>query len=534
MCVCEIVSGGDTTMFKNDRSLLATIILPLLLIMSAPVASVAQVWWVLAPDAKEDARDPSLADAAQLSYRYDKEQDMLWFRIALYGKPNDQAFGVNLVFDTGGDEVSKMNWWGGNKDFKFDKLATAWVQRRGDNYEGTIGIGDVTGVKARKLNNLSQNNLQIQLQDDAIVIGFKRKDLTEQTKLKVVAAVGSNERWNDDVPSTGASTVDVAAERPKRGLREIDTSRNNFHFPSGYRTLADNRAPAISKSGKGQQSLILIPGVYSGREAFAGFISRNGSQYKLYEVIPPGLAGTPARSLPAETVSYSEASWSRELERDILKLITKEKLSKPVIVAHGYPGSLVAHEIAIQHPEILGGVIDLAAPTVQLFFSPRDPTRKTPASLQERILYTNEGWAKKWFKYVTPETWDSNNYPVNMYSNDEVRAERARQQSEANLLQVKIRYLTEYMAADQTEALMNIKVPVLVLRPGFNDKILNDPANIFFKTYFLDSWEQFSKNTNIQILTIPDARALMLDDQPQATDEAIRKFINQLSRTSED
>jgi len=121
-----------------------------------------------------------------------------------------------------------------------------------------------------------------------------------------------------------------------------------------------------------------------------------------------------------------------------------------------------------------------------------------------------------------------------MYSNDEVRAERARQQSEANLLQVKIRYLTEYMAADQTEALMNIKVPVLVLRPGFNDKILNDPANIFFKTYFLDSWEQFSKNTNIQILTIPDARALMLDDQPQATDEAIRKFINQLSRTSED
>lgn len=56
-----------------------------------------------------------MADAAQLSYRHDKEQDFLWFRIALYGKANEQTFGVNLVIDSGGDEASKLNWWGGTR-----------------------------------------------------------------------------------------------------------------------------------------------------------------------------------------------------------------------------------------------------------------------------------------------------------------------------------------------------------------------------------------------------------------------------------
>jgi hypothetical protein len=44
-----------------------------------------------------DGRDPSLADAAQLAYRYDKPLDVLWFRIALYGQANKEAFGVNLA-----------------------------------------------------------------------------------------------------------------------------------------------------------------------------------------------------------------------------------------------------------------------------------------------------------------------------------------------------------------------------------------------------------------------------------------------------
>src|SRR5215510_5985262 len=110
-------------------------------VVAAHVSATAQVWTVLAGDPKGDARDPSLADAAQLAYRYDKQQDFLWFRVTLYGVPDEHGFGVNIAFDTGDDKTLKANWWGANKTFKFDRLLTAWVKRDGDGYQGTIGIG---------------------------------------------------------------------------------------------------------------------------------------------------------------------------------------------------------------------------------------------------------------------------------------------------------------------------------------------------------------------------------------------------------
>jgi len=489
-----------------------------------------QIWTVLAFDPKDDGRDPSLADAAQLSYSYDKPQDLLWFRVSLYGKPNEQAFGVNLVVDTGREDAAKMNWWGANKDFRFDKLVTAWVARRDGGYQGLIGVADAAGVKARNFNNLAQNNLQIRTEGDSIVIGLKRTDLTNKMKMNLIAAVGSDGQWNDDIPNTRFATLDLSAPRPARGLRELDLGRNNFRFSSDYKTLADNALPLITKSGRGQNTLILIPGVYSGREGFDGFMARNESTYKFYVVTPPGLNGTPARPLPPETTSYGELTWTRRLERDVLDLIRREKLTRPVIVAHGFPGSLVADEIAIHHPVVLGGVIDIAVVPVQFFPSPRDPSFRKPADPEERVEYVNESWAQKWFKYVTPETWESNNYAAEMFTNDLSRAEQVRQQVESAPLQVKIRYLSEFMAADQTGDLTSLHVPLLALIPGFNEKFLANPANSFYKVSFQDSWEPLSKNPQVQRVSIPDARVLILDDQPKLADEAIAAFAGQIGK----
>lgn len=486
-----------------------------------------QIWTVLAFDAKGDGRDPSLPDAAQLSYRYDQQQDLLWFRVSLYGKPPEEAFGINIVVDTASNDTEKMNWWGTNRDFKFDRLVTAWVTRSDYGYQGTIGVGDVAGVKARNINNLLQNNLQIQVKGDSIVVGLKRKDLTDKMKMNLIAAVGSNQEWNDDIPNSRSVILDLSAPRPVRGLRELDLARNNFRFPPDYKTLADNRPPQIIKKGHGREALILIPGVYSANDAFDGFMARNDSRYKFYVVTPPGLNGTPARPLPPETTSYGELTWTRRLEGDILDLIRRENLKKPVIMAHGFPGSLVADELAVEHPEVLGGVIDVAVMPVQFFPSPKDPSFKKPAASDERIEYVNESWAQKWFKYVTPETWESNNYTAAMFSNDPTRGERARKQVESAPLEVKIRYLAEFMAADHTNEFAKLTVPMLALIPGFNEKFLADATNGFYKIAFQDSWEPLSKNPHVQRTNIPDARALVLDDQPKLADAAIAKFVRQ-------
>jgi len=73
-------------------------------------SSPSRIWIVVAADAKSDGRDASLADAAQLSYLYDPLKDELWFRVTLYGLPNEETFGINIVFDTGADDSSKTRY----------------------------------------------------------------------------------------------------------------------------------------------------------------------------------------------------------------------------------------------------------------------------------------------------------------------------------------------------------------------------------------------------------------------------------------
>jgi pimeloyl-ACP methyl ester carboxylesterase len=492
----------------------------------------AQIWTVLSGDAKGDQRDPALPDAAQLAYRYDKEQDILWFRISLYGTPNEQAFGLNIVLDTGADDANKFNWWGGNKAFRFDKLITAWVTRGESGYSGTIGVGDVTGVKAKHINNLSQNNLQIRVDSEALIVGVKRTDVTDKLKMNLIAAVGSNERWNDDTPSVGSVTIDLGAGKPTR-IREIDLSRNNLEFKTDYKTLPDRDPPAIKKMGQGKQTLILVPGMYSGAKSFDSFITRNQSQYKFFVLTPPGINETRSRPTPAKGTSFAERSWTRRLEQDILDLIRRQNLHKVVIVAERQPAAQAAIELAIEHPEQIGGVVLVATNLVQFFPSPKDPTRKTPMSYEERVESVDAGWGARWFKYVTPETWKSGDLPSQMLSNDASRAQTAWEELEAAPLEVKIRYLCEFWASDVTRGFDRLQVPVLALIPGFDEKFLADPANSFAKTAFLDSWETLvPKHPKVQLVKIPNARMLVLDDQPKQSDDAIALFVKGVSEAS--
>ena len=497
------------------------------LIAALPAIANAQIYSVATFDAKGDGRDPSLPDAAQLAYRYDKDQDMLWFRIALYGQPNKEAFGVNIAIDTGGDDSTKANWWGANKTFKFDRLVTANVTRAADGFAGTIGVADAAGVNAKQMTNLHQNNLQIRVEGDAIIIGVKRTDITDKMTMKLVAAVGSNEQTNDDLPNAGSVPIDLSKSTP--GVREIDASRNNLALPKDYQTLPDNRPPAVAKTGQGKQALILVPGMYSGNNSFQTFITQNQSRYKIFLLTPPGLNGTPARAAPVAGTSFSELTWTRRLERDILDLIRREKLSHPVIVAERQPAAQAAIELAIEHPEQIRGVVLVGTNLVQFFAAPTDPTRKTPIAYSDRGAFVDESWAGKWFKYVTPETWKNGDLRAQLLSNDPARAQKSWDELESAPLEIKIRYLCEFWASDVTQGFAKLRVPILALVPAFDEKFLADPANAFAKPAFLDSWDTLvPKHPHLELVKIPNARMLVLDDQPQAAGEVIALFIKKI------
>jgi pimeloyl-ACP methyl ester carboxylesterase len=488
----------------------------------AAPASESTVWTVIGFDLRGDAHDPSLADAALLSYQYDKARDFLWFRIGLYTSPTAEAFRVNIAVDTGSKDRDKVYWWGANTEFTFDRLVTVWATGGRGAYHSTSGISDADGARRKQFTNLKENSVELRFDKDAILIGVKRVDLTDAMTMNVIASIGSNERWNDDVPNTRSASIDLAAPRPARGLREIDVSRNNLAFGGDQNTLADTAAPRIVQSGRGSTTLILLPGVYSGNTAFDGFISRNASRYKFYTLTPPGLDGTLPRSLPPESASAGEFVWTRKVARDVLDLIKQKGLDRPIVVTHGFPGSLAVEELARNNPGVLGGVVEIASMATLPYPSSSVGREATPA---ERVAMVDDSWTRQWFKYVTPETWESNNYLQEMFANDPVRAERARQEVEAVPLPVKIRYLIEYMASDNRSQFGTHGVPLLALRPGFNDAVLSNPAFTFYKTSFLDGWNAYPANSRVQPITIPNARALMLDDQPELTDHAIDVFV---------
>ena len=469
------------------RLIIRLILLFVVWLMDAGSNSPGHIWSVIAVDPKGDVRDSSPADAAQLSYRYDKARDMLWFRISLFGRPPANEFGVRIAVDTAANDGRQI---------------TAWSTAA----------------------NVRPSNLQLEIDGDAIVIGLQRTDLSDQMKFNVVAAVGSNQQWIDDIPNARSAALDLSAPRPVRGLREIDVSRNNLTFAAGEKTLAEDAPPSILEAGHGSRALILIPGVYSGDTAFEGFMARTASHYSFHLMRPPGLNGTSPRPLPPETTSYGEFTWTRRLERDVLDLIARKHLDKPFIVVHGFPGSLAAEELASTRPQLFGGIIEIANMPVQAAPSMRNPGRETTPD--ERIAVVDDSWAQQWFKYVTPETWESNNYQAAMFANDPNRAERARRQVESAALPVKIRYLVEYMASDHREAFRTLKTPLLALIPGFNETVLADPAFGWFKASFHDAWDRVPRSPSVQVVTIPDARALILDDQPTLADRAIAAFID--------
>ncbi|HKR61188.1 MAG TPA: alpha/beta hydrolase [Pyrinomonadaceae bacterium] len=503
------------------------IALVLFFILTIPAVATAQLYTVISFDPKGDCRDPSQADLAQLSYRYDKAQDFFWFRIAHYTLPNVESFSVNLVIDSGGDEALKMNWWGNNKTFKFDRLVTAAVSRGENGYTGTIGVTDPAGIAAHRMNNLRQDNLQIRVEGNSILIGLKRTDITDKQNLNLLVAVGPKEQWNDEIPNFGSAALDLATATP--GVREIDVGRNNLELPKTTKTLANNLPPVIKKLGHGKQPLILVPGMYSGDKSFDGFIARNQAHYKFFLISPPGLHGTPPRVMPSANISFNEPTWTRLFERDILDLIRREKLKKPVIVAERQPAAQAAIELALDHPDQIGGVILVGTNLVQFFPAPKDPTRKIPIAFADRAVLVDDGWAAQWFKFVTPETWKNGDLQRQLLSVEPARAQTAWDELEAVPVEIKIRYLLEFWASDVTRGFERLKIPVLALVPAFDEKFLADPANGFAKPSFLDSWETLvPKHPQLELVKIPGARMLVLDDQPQAADDAIASFVKKI------
>jgi pimeloyl-ACP methyl ester carboxylesterase len=312
-----------------------------------------------------------------------------------------------------------------------------------------------------------------------------------------------------------------------------DPSLNNLVLPMGYRTCGPGDLGATKKSGKGKQAMILIAGLGFGADAFDSFAEQYKDQYKVYAVTPAGFSGTAAPAMPDTSAGYAAMTWTNGIVTGILRLIEKEKLTRPIIIAHFVTATQAAFSLAMNHPDKIGKIIIISGAPYRYYpgqkkdgtYSDWEHEKKYDPAQRAKIVEAY--WAPQWFKTVTKKTWDDNMWTAGDYCKDSSIGEKLFRQSAEVPVQVMIRYLTEWMAYDAEGKYKDIKVPVLILIPDFRG-ILTD-AKQYLNYFHKDIWATAKQagNPMLRFETIPDTRIFMWYDNPGETYRAINSFLGQ-------
>lgn len=312
------------------------------------------------------------------------------------------------------------------------------------------------------------------------------------------------------------------------GTKNDSVKINNLILPPGYKCSTTGEIPQYTKTGRGKQSLILIPGLGFDKSVFDDFIKANKKKCTIYCITIPGYGNSQAPPLPPTGTSFGDQTWNKSILEGIKKLIAREQIKKPIIVGHFVQGTQLALRMAIDYPELVSGVIILGGPAKFILINNGKPVEYP---LANSIKYIDKITAPNWFGTISKKDFDDGNYLPEIYSIDSSAADILWHQTASVSLPVMIHYLCEFFASDVTLETEKIKCPVLVLRPTFNEEILNKAINNYLIPQFINSWDKVkAKNPLFQVADIPHAATFLWKDNPEAVNKQINLFINQFKK----
>ncbi len=122
----------------------------------------------------------------------------------------------------------------------------------------------------------------------------------------------------------------------------------------------------VKKSGKGTQSIILIPGFACSGEVWNDTKSLYENDYTCYTLTMAGFAGVPPQHKPSFQI------W----EKGIATFIQQNKVDKPIIIGHSMGGGL-AMALAADYPELISKIIVVdALPCLTALMNPSFKTKE--------------------------------------------------------------------------------------------------------------------------------------------------------------
>jgi len=175
-----------------------------------PVRSLASLsWTTLASDPKGDGLQARLPDAKELAYAVNPDADTVWFKVTVFEPLPEAWLGISVAIDSDDDPDNGAVWWGTNK-IKFDRLASAFVFRTGDEWQGYAGVGDSDSIAHGDMTNITRDvRIAVNRDNRWIALGVPRASLGSRSTIRVIATVGSMVANNDDVPNTGMVSVAI-------------------------------------------------------------------------------------------------------------------------------------------------------------------------------------------------------------------------------------------------------------------------------------------------------------------------------------
>jgi pimeloyl-ACP methyl ester carboxylesterase len=309
-----------------------------------------------------------------------------------------------------------------------------------------------------------------------------------------------------------------------------DPALDNLVHEAGYKTAELGSLGAVVERGKGRIDMVLISGFGLGASAFQGFMQRNAKRYHMLAITLPGFEGTAAPPMPPAGTSYGDQTWTRAATNAVVRLIKERRLRRPVMVGHYLNGTQVAAQVAIDHPELVSGLVLLAG-------SPRyEPATASPnwpqgLTLEKKVPMVDKGLAPRWFKTVTRTTWVTNNFAATDFSIDEAHGKTFADRANAPPLPVLIRYLCEFHASDVAPALAHATVPMLLIQPLFTEALRSDEQRSYLASYFKQPWQGvFDNRASVKVSFLDNAGILVMDDKPRDVDRLISVFLKKSTR----
>lgn len=305
---------------------------------------------------------------------------------------------------------------------------------------------------------------------------------------------------------------------------ERDSTLDNLRHPAGTDTTPYGTLGLVRKVTGGPGKLLLIPGIGFGAGIWNDFIERHKADHTIFAVTLPGFGDTPPLAIPEGGSPYAANLWTNSSIKAIGELLDREAPEGAVIVAHWALATQIALRLALDKPDRVKGVILIGGPLKAYY-------ENTPGMLEwnaEQRSRFAEGMARGWFKTVTRKTWDDNNYMSYDYSINPRRGLFLWREAQRPSLPVWIRYLLEWYAVDLSSELKNLKVPVLVVQPGFADAdFYVEPGLNYMRNLCLDTWKGAATlSDRLRFVTVPGSRLFVMDDKPEETDRIVREFLS--------